>query len=324
MYPDISTLLAVNEDTVYVGTSGSGVFRTRDGGDSWVEINTGIINTTIDELEVVGNRLYTNVGGKILWTVDGGESWQPMIPSAPITSVFPALSVSDGELYTCAVRDAPLEQGEEIAGIFRVDVENNTLIELVVDTNWYGIECMVVVGSTFYMGTLNDGIIRWDSGSDPSTTNLGLEDHYTAMLAGSGTRICAVAGDGIYRLQGEQWESIHLKDMTDGGVTDLRWVGSTLYATSWNGGVFRSVNGGDSWMSINDGLDEASATSIGTDGTALYVGTGDKGVFQWIEHKKRWKLIGTLPHHISSLAMLDGFLYAGTGYGGVYKIRIAE
>lgn len=320
----VSALLAVNEDTVFAGTPGGGVFRTTDGGNSWVEINTGITNATIGELEVVGNRLYTNVGGKIIYTVDGGESWQPVIPSTAMKYGFPTLSVSDGELYVGAVRYAPRDQGGDIGGIFRVDAENNALVELIVDRNLAGLECMDVVGSTFYMGTLDNGVIRWESGSGPSTTNLGLEHRYIAMLSGNGEGVCAATGnDEIYRLQGEQWEPIHLTNMTDSHISDLRWVGSVLYATFWNGGVFRSVNGGDSWTSINDGLDEPSAASMGTDGTALYVGTFT-GVFRWIEDEERWVSLGSLPHQILSLAVLDGFLYAGTAYSGVYKIRVAE
>ncbi|MDE0468946.1 MAG: hypothetical protein OYL97_17995 [Candidatus Poribacteria bacterium] len=321
---NVSTLLAVDEDTVFAGTSGGGVFRTTDGGNSWMEINTGLTNTTIGELEVVGNRLYTNVGGKIVYTIDPGESWQPVkIPSTAIRYGFPTLSASDGELYVGAVRYAPRDPGGE-TGIFRVDVENNTLIELVVDRNWFGIECMEAVGTTFYMGTLDDGVIQWKKGADPSITNLGLEHHYIAMLAGNGESICAGTGDEeIYRFRGEQWEPIHPTGMTNSGMSDLKWVGSTLYATFWNGGVFRSVNSGESWTPINDGLDEPSAASMGTDGAELYIGTFT-GVFRWIETKKQWEPIGSLPHQILSLAVLDGSLYAGTAYSGVFKIRIAE
>jgi hypothetical protein len=55
----------------------------------------------------------------------------------------------------------------------------------------------------------------------------------------------------------------------------------------------------------------------------VYVSTFN-GVFQWIEDKEQWKPIGSLPHQVLSLAVLDGFLYAGTAYNGVFKIRIAE
>lgn len=316
----VSALLAVNEDTVFAGTRGGGVFRTTDGGDSWVEINTGITNTTVNELEVVGGKVYTRVGGKIVYSADGGESWQPVrISSTVMKYGFPSLSVSEGELYVGAVRYATRN-----GGIFRLDAENNTLVKLIVDGNLAGLQCMKVVGSTFYMGTLDNGVIRWESGSDPSTTNLGLKHHYIAMLAGNGESVCAATGDDeIYRLQGEQWKPIHPTDMVNDNISDLRWVGSTLYATFWNGGVFRSVNGGDSWTSINDGLDEASATSIGTEGTELYIGTFT-GVFRWMEDREEWEPVGLLPHQILSLAVLDGFLYAGTAYSGVFKIRVAE
>ena len=322
---EVSTLLAVNENTVFVGTSGGGVFRTTDGGNAWVEINNGITNATISELEVVGDRLYTNVGGKIVYTVDGGESWQPVkIPSKSIRYGFPTLSVSDGELYIGAFRYAPRDQGGEGGGIFRVDPENNTLVELITHRDLARLQCIEVVGTTFYIGTLDNGVVRWDRESSPSPTNLGLEHRYIAMLSGNGESVCAATGNSeLYRLQGEQWEPIHLTNMTDSHISDLRWIGSTLYATFWNGGVFRSVNGGDSWTSINDGLDEASAASIGIDGTKLYIGTFT-GVFRWIAAKEQWEPVGSLPHQILSLAVLDGFLYAGTAYSGVFKIRIEE
>ena len=314
----VSTLLAVNEDTVFVGTSGNGVFRTTDDGNSWVEINTGITNATVSELEVIGDKIYTGVGEKIVYSADGGELWKPVkIPSMPIQYGFPSLSVSDGELYVGAVRYATHNQGEDLGGIFRLDAENNTLVELIVDRNLAGLECMEVVGTTFYIGTLDNGVIQWEKGSGPWTTNLGLEHHYVWILSGNRENVYAGTGDDeIYRLKEGRWEPIHSTDMIGSNMSDLKSVGSILYATFWSGGVSRSINGGDSWTSINDGLDEASAVSIGTDGTKLYVGTFT-GVFQWIEDKEQWKPIGSLPHQVLSLAVLDSFLYAGTAYSGV-------
>ncbi len=78
MHDEVSTVLPINDNTVFMGTSGNGVFRTTDAGNSWVECNTGIINTSVSKLEVIGDKLYTFVGNKIVYSADGGETWLPV------------------------------------------------------------------------------------------------------------------------------------------------------------------------------------------------------------------------------------------------------
>ena len=321
----VSTLLAVNEDTVFAGTSGDGVFRTTDGGHSWVEINTGITNAAVSELEVIGDRIYAQIGKRIFHSVDGGGSWHPVKAlSVPTNYGFTGVAVSDGELYVGACGLSPRNRDEVVGGIYRLDKENNAWVELIALRNLTGSECMGVVGTTFYIGTLRDGVFQWEKGLGPWAANLGLEHHYITALSGNGESVYAGAeGDEIYRLKEGTWEPIHATDMMDDNMSDLKWVGSVLYTTFWNKGVFRSHDGGDSWTAVNDGLDETFATTIGTDGREVYVSTFTK-VFQWTEDGKRWKLIGSLPYQALSLGVLDGFLYAGTGGGGVYKIQIEE
>ena len=152
-----------------------------------------------------------------------------------------------------------------------------------------------------------------------------MEDHYISVLSANSESVIAVTGDNeIFRFKENSWEPIHIAGMNDYNLSDLKWVGTTLYASFWNNGVFRSKDGGDTWTSINDGLDETSASSIGTDGTEVYVSGTPTGVFQWIEEKQHWKLIGFLPKQVSSLVVVDGFLYAGTYGSGVYKISIEK
>ena len=330
---EVSTLLAVNENTVFVGTQ-VGVFRTTDNGNSWVESNTGLTNTTVFDFEVVGNKIYanysTNTGGKIVRSVDGGESWQSV--TMPIEYSWPTLSISDGELYIRAFRDDPHDEEGGFAGVFRLDEENNALVELFAQSHREHTTCMETVGTTFYIGTWGGGVFRyqWERDSFPEVTNLGLDGHYISMLSVNRKLVYAITqdnGDGkIYRLQGEgrPWERIHLaEDMADVDITGIRWVGSVLYVTS-DQGVFSSINGGHTWTSINDGLDGTRVSSIWTDGTDLYVGTRQRGVYRWIEDKKRWKQLGALRGQVLSLAVLDGFLYAGTASGGVFRIKIEK
>ena len=320
----VSALLAVSEDTVFVGTLDGGVFRTTDGGNSWVEANTGLMGTSVSELEVVGDKIYAGIGHRLVYSSDGGESWQPVqIPPLPISYHFSDLSEVGGKLYVAATRFAP---GDVVGGIFQVDEERNSLIELSTDSELYGIECMEIVGLTFYVGTQGRGVFRWTQGSD-SWTNLGLEGHFITALSVNGKEIYAGTPRGeIFRSKhaGERWKFIG-SDMSNSFISDLRWVGSTLYATTWGKGIFRSANDGNFWTSLHYGLgDSSSVLTMETAGTESYVGTYYKGVFQWIEAKKWWKPVGSLRRRVDSLAVLDGFLYAGTTEGGVLKIPIEK
>lgn len=321
----VSALLAVSEDTVFVGTVDGGVFRTTDGGNSWVEANTGLMGTSVSELEVVGDRIYAGIGHRLVYSIDGGESWQPVqIPPPPISYHFSALSEVGGKLYVAATRFAP---GDVVGGIFQVDEARNSLIEVSTDSELYAIECMEIVGLTFYVGTQDSGVFRWTPGLD-SWESLGLEGTFITALSVNGKKIHAGTRRGeIFRLKGagKSWELISSDNMLDSFISDLRWVGSTFYAATWDKGVFRSTNDGNSWTSLHYGLgDSSSVITMETVGTESYVGTYYKGVFQWREDKKWWKPIGSLRRRVDSLAVLDGSLYAGTDSGGVLRISIKE
>ncbi len=330
MHGELLTVLPINDNTVFIGTSNNGVFRTTDAGDSWIECNAGIINTSVSQLEVIDDKLYTVVGKNIVYSADGGDTWLPINnPSKQSKLVFlsPIMCVSDGDLYISTYfgdnkylpPHTPRGEGD---GVYRLNRENNTLVELFTHGDLYAIGSMDVVGNTLYMGTWRNGVFQWDQ--KKGLTKLGLEHFHIRILSANGEYVIAVTGASkIYRFKENRWEPIHSTDMIDGPLSDLKWVGSTLYATFYNKGVFRSKDGGDTWTSINDGLDETSATSIGTDGTEVYVSTST-GVFQWIEKKQHWKSIGSLTQPVSSLAVVDGFLYAGTVGSGVYKIRIEQ
>ena len=321
----VSTLLVVNEDTVFAGTSGGGIFRTMDGGDSWVEVNTGLTNTSVGELEIAGKTIYAGMSERLVYSVNGGASWQPAeFPSMPNEYLFSTLAVSEGELYAGAIRFASRDQGGVVGGVFRLDNNSNALVEVIVNKALTETQCFEIMGTTFYIGTRADGIFQW---SDPWTINLGLEGHSITALSVNGENIYAGTDLGeIYRSEsaGRPWKLVNSTDMAGRHISGLRWLGSTLHACTWGDEVFRSVNDGDSWTSINDGLGNAEVMTMEVVGEKLYVGTFSKGVFRWIENKMLWEPIGSLPRQVMSLVALDGFLYAGTAYGGVFKIQIEK
>ena len=159
-----------------------------------------IDDTSVSELEVIGEKIYAGVGERLLHSIDGGASWHPVqIPSIPISYHFAALSESGGKLYIAATRFAP---GNVVGGIFQLDEESNALIELNTDKELYGIE---MHGSRrddlLCWGLKAEAVFRWEQGSD-SWTNLGLEGHVTTALSVNGKRVYAGTRHGeIFRLE---------------------------------------------------------------------------------------------------------------------------
>ena len=86
--------MALSEKTLYVGTT-DGVFRSTDGGESWTKINTGIINTHIEDLVFFRNALYAITGDGIVKSADGGNSWVP-VNEGLVASDEATLTVSGG------------------------------------------------------------------------------------------------------------------------------------------------------------------------------------------------------------------------------------
>lgn len=319
----VSALLAVSEDTVLVGTQDGGIFRTTDGGNSWVEANIGLINTSASELAAIGKTIYAGIGHRLVYSVDGGESWQPVqIPSLPISYHFAALSEVGGKLYVAATKFAP---GNVVGGIFQLDEVRNSLIELATDGELYGIACMEIVGSTFYVGTQGRGVFRWTQGSD-SWENLGLKGNVVTALSVNGKKIYAGTQRGeIFRLDGVEkpWKLIS-SDMAHSFISDLKWFGPIFYATSWSKGVFRSTDNGNAWTPLNDGLEDLSVMTIEADDTNAYIGTYFNGVFRWIENGKRWERMGSLRRRTDALVIHNDSLYAGTVGGGVFRVSIGK
>ena len=318
----VSALLTVSEKTVFVGTHG-GVFRSTDSGDSWIEVNNGLTNTWVDNLAVVGQTVYADLGERLVRSDNAGKSWTPIMNGAtPARYTISELSDSGGKLYAAAIRISDTVEG----GIYQLDAERNSLIEHYANRRLISIASLEIVGRTFYVGTRGDGVFRWEEGAD-SWTNLGLEGHAITALSvfGKTVHVGTLKGE-IFRLKDteESWELINEDMKSDGSITELKWIGTTLYASTWNVGVFRSIDGGDSWIPVNDGLVDTSVMTLCTDGSTLFAGTYYNGVFRLAHDKNMWEPVGSIAHRVESLAVVDGVLYAGTTGRGVFRISLEK
>ena len=72
-------MLAVDkEQGVYAGTFDGGVFRSGDGGKTWLPISRALPNDSIRGLISNERRVYVATGRGIFKTVDKGRQWVPL------------------------------------------------------------------------------------------------------------------------------------------------------------------------------------------------------------------------------------------------------
>ena len=333
----VTTLVAVDDETVIAGTRDVGIFRTKDGGNSWMEANTGLIRNSVVDLEVLGDRIYAFTDNRLFYSANGGETWE-RIENSPKPSIFKfsGISALNGKLYAGATR---FDSNNFVGGIFLLDEQTNSLVELKTAKKMYAI-CMHIVGTTIYVGTQEQGVFLWNEGWD-SWLNLGLEGHSITKISISDANIYARTDRGeIYRLKDDekQWELI--KDtMARGKFAQTTWIDDKLYALSAREGLLRSVDDGNSWIQLNKGIGQGPIETVEIDGTEFYISTARHTVeidgtefhigptrhevYRWLHKDDRWEHLGSLNLPIQSLAVLDGFLYAGTA-AGVHRIQIEK
>ena len=321
----VTALVTVDRDTVFAGTGEVGVYKTEDGGKSWKEVNTGIMGTIVVDLEVLGDRIYALTFGRLLYSENGGELWESIeIPPKPIEFIYSEISSLNGKLYVSAMRFAPNSHGGVVGGIFQLDEQNNSLIEVKTDREMYGIECMHIEGTTFYAGTQGQGVFLWNEGWE-SWLNIGLESHDITDISLYDANIYVRTDTGdVYRHRhdGNTWELT--RDIKESVLfAQSRQVDNKLYVLYAGEGLIRSVDEGNSWTQLNRGIEHVSIQTVEIDSTNFYIGTWQNGVYKWHHKDEKWEQLGSLNRPVQTLAISGSYLYAGTS-AGVYRIALEK
>ncbi|NBC16719.1 MAG: T9SS type A sorting domain-containing protein [Bacteroidetes bacterium] len=80
---------------------GRGIYRSQDGGETWQQVNTGLIDTTITDLAVYpnGTLLAATYRGGVHRSTDGGDTWLPLNTGLPSLQVTALALTQDGHVY---------------------------------------------------------------------------------------------------------------------------------------------------------------------------------------------------------------------------------
>lgn len=311
------TVLNDQASTIYVGCDVGGIYKSTDHGQTWTIKNNGLSTYYVQDIAynpINNNILYAATRGGVFKSDNGGENWEIKRDNFPAESLYEfSAPVSD----IVVDPKAPATVYAAI-GITRAGYETDS-------DHWQNVEPddsnFKIKGSIFK--STNSGE-NWtqirETGIDSSALiySLAIDPENSSLLY-------AATDHGLYKSDdfGEHWTEKnsglpHQKTMI---VVVNPTTPSTLYVTmwadpenvNWQGGVYKSTDGGDHWVAKNTGLPVPEDPGHGygftsnypvlvinsADPEILYTGntpwTPDPGVYKTTNGGESWDRVSRPP-----------------------------
>jgi photosystem II stability/assembly factor-like uncharacterized protein len=292
-----------------------GLFRSTDGGGSWLSANVGLSNSAVYALFDTPSGIYAGTWHMgVFLSSDHGETWQPM--SKGITD-----ATVDQDVYAFAEQGRFLFAGT-YNDAFRSSDQGASWIELGVCTGPVG--AFTVIDSTIF-AAYSGLSYSTDSGATWVATYNGLTDGIWSLSTRGNTLIAGSDWSGIYRSTdlGQSWALGSGSRLLE--TECLLTVDSMLYAGTHNSGIYYSTDDGMSWSPIPRNPENPSIYCLAAAKGMIFAGTGH-GVYASTDWGQSWRDVTTpgIENGIYSLRAIGSDLYAGTDARGVWRRPLSE
>ncbi len=288
-------------------TGGTGIFRSTNGGDSWVRINPDLSPNCL--LINRSGHIFAGIGnGGLFRSTNGGSSWEQVGMGIIGQSILSLTLDPLGNIYAGTNYGLYFSTNNGSSFVQKANLPPNSVNDLDVNTD-----------GTLFAAT-NSGIFSSpDLGASWTHIQSGFVNVSALKKAGNGNYF-ASCDQGVFRSSDRC--STWVNSLLRYDATYLVIVnGTDLFCSTYSSGVFRSTNSGQSWEPVNTGLNQGNIISMFVRPNGdLFAGTF-LGPYRSTDGGSHWT------PQTSGLGQLriDGFviapsgnLFAG-GYGGVFR-----
>jgi len=310
----------VEEGNTLLFSSSKGLFKSQDGGASWLPSSNGITATTIYNLFASPmGTLYAYTTTGLFRSPNGGLTWSAFELDEPWTGIVDA-AFSGDTVFLASSDNIYVSTGNDFSPLFPPNSYHNGFSLLLHEGTLYRTSYNDIKFSS-------DGGATWNTFGTPPGTDYAWDDIFiingnyliinnqgygyistdggntwTQVLevwspgAGNknrfyqfGSRLFVPDNDELWISddQGFTWTSIIPAGLPVTGFwmdpllpTSLTGIGNLLFATIRFNGVYVSSDNGLSWTPINEGLGNLRTRNSTLAGGMLYVGTSTGGVWR--------------------------------------------
>lgn len=169
-------------------------------------------------------------------------------------------------------------------------------------------------GNSIFAGSEGSYPLYRSTNNGTNWTIMNLPLTATQALTVSGTSVFAGTQGGIFRSMDNGESWIRIESTFY--VLSLATIGSNIFVgTDNSGAVLRSTNNGESWTQVISGLNaNAIGYTFAVNGTDIFVGT-QNGVYRSTNYGTNWTHLGLSSYTIRSLAIIGSNIFAGHMYG---------
>ena len=311
-----------NTDIVYLGTSGEGVFKSTDCGETFEPINNNLSESYINAVIIDSNDsnvIYAATGTGIFKSNNGGKSWEEK-------------DLGMGRLEVLSLAFDPTNSQTIYAGVYNETSVGGIFRSTDGGNNWENIglqseqvnSIAITSGekSFLYAGTGSGFFRSIDGGTTWTKSSFNKAVNAIKLNPGNANLVYVASNSGVYKSidSGTTWI---FTGLTDNNVISLEIDPNNqdiVYLGTDEGEFFSSMDSGKTWEQHEIVANEICCIKVDSSGV-LYLGK-DKGFSKSFDSGNTFKTPAD-PFDIGTVAIdpIDkNIIYAGT-YNGVFRSK---
>ena len=273
-----SQIIKQHQGAIYVstnvnGSTGTGIFKSTNGGTSWVDVSAGLPLPYARDIEALGNQIFVACDTGVYTSNNQGASWVPADLTLPdFTNVY-ELAVHQGELYAVVAYGSGTIELFKTANYGQTWTYTGYTLGFSITLNH-----LFSNGNTLWAST-SAGVYKSTNGGTTfisASTNIPFNASITSVAAQGDTAYCGTSNGAYYTTNGGLlWNPITISGLGN-PIYVYSWqiIGSTVYAGLSTYSIHSSPLGQNNWSIFGSGFYAYSLPWMMTfDGTSLYAAT---------------------------------------------------